>query len=58
MSAIEVINLKVRSLDVDFNEVSWEIESFAYAKADILDYTFTVLRSQGPEGVARRLRLI
>lgn len=50
MSAIEVVNLKVRSLDVDFNEVSWEIESFAYAKADILDYTFTLLRSQGPEG--------
>jgi len=47
MTILEVKNLKVRSLDVDYNEISWEIES---TTEDVLDYTFAVLRSQGPEG--------
>lgn len=44
---IEVKNLKVRSLDVDFQEISWEL---AETSEDVLDYTYTVLRSEGPEG--------
>lgn len=44
---LSVKDLKVRSLDIDFHEVSWTIES---TSEDILDYTFQVLRSEGPEG--------
>jgi len=44
---LKVINIKVRSLSVEFNEVSWEVEPTA---EDLLDYTFQVLRSEGPEG--------
>ncbi len=44
---ITVKNIKVRSLSVNFNEVSWEVES---TQIDVLDYTFQVLRSEGPEG--------
>jgi len=47
---IEIQNLKVRSLDVDFNEVTWEVADFSSNQADLLDFTFTVLRSEGPEG--------
>jgi hypothetical protein len=39
-------NLRVRSLDVDRNEVTWETDS----SDDALDYTFQVLRSESPEG--------
>jgi hypothetical protein len=39
--------LKVRSLTVEHNEVSWELEP---TLADVLDYTFQVLRSEGSEG--------
>ena len=46
---ITVQKLKIRSLDVDFHEVSWEIESVS-AQTDIFDYTFAVLRSGGAEG--------
>jgi hypothetical protein len=45
--AIDVQKLRVRSLDVDFHEVSWEIGS---TTEDIFDYTFQLLRSEGPEG--------
>lgn len=44
---IKVQNLKVRSISVDFNEISWEVDAFTI---DVLDFTFQVLRSEGPEG--------
>jgi hypothetical protein len=44
---LTIKKLKVRSLSVDFNEVSWEVEA---TTIDVLDYTFQVLRSEGPEG--------
>jgi hypothetical protein len=43
---IQIEQLRVRSLDVDRNELTWETES----TADALDYTFQVLRSESPEG--------
>lgn len=45
--AIDVENLRVRSLDVDFHEISWELGS---TTEDIFDYTFQLFRSEGPEG--------
>lgn len=47
MPCLKVINIKVRSLSVEYNEVSWELEP---TSEDALDYTFEVLRSEGPEG--------
>jgi hypothetical protein len=47
--SVEVRKLRVRSLDIDFHEISWEIESLS-SSVDIFDYTFTVLRSGGAEG--------
>lgn len=47
---ISIRRLKVRSLDLDFNELSWEIDTFSSAKADIFDYSFQVFRSESPEG--------
>jgi hypothetical protein len=44
---LEVVNIKVRSLSVDFNEVSWEVP---VSTLDALDYTFQVLRSESIEG--------
>jgi len=43
----ELERLRVTSLDVDFHEVSWRL---AATSVDILDYTFTVLRAESPEG--------
>jgi hypothetical protein len=45
--AIEVSNLLVRSLDVDYYEVSWRVPA---TNQDILDYTFQVLRSEAAMG--------
>jgi hypothetical protein len=45
--ALTVKDFKVRSLDQDFNELSWKI---ADTSADVLDFTFTVMRSESPEG--------
>jgi hypothetical protein len=39
--------LRVRSLSVEHNEVSWELEP---TTTDVLDFTFQVLRSEGAEG--------
>lgn len=50
LSAINVTKIRVRSLDLDFNEISWEIDSFLSSRADILDFTFSILRSESPEG--------
>lgn len=44
---IDVQKLRVRSLDVDLNEISWEIGP---TSEDILDYTFRLKRSEGAEG--------
>jgi len=40
-------SIKVRSLSVEYNEISWELES---TTVDVLDFTFQVLRSEGVEG--------
>ncbi len=45
--AIKAKNLKVASLDLDFHEVSWDLES---TTEDVLDYTFQVLRSESMSG--------
>lgn len=44
---LTVQRLRVRSLDIDFHEVSWEV---AATHESVLDYTFTVLRSESPSG--------
>lgn len=44
---LDVRNLKVRSLDLDIFEISWEV---ADTTLDMLDYTFQVLRSESPSG--------
>lgn len=44
---IEVTEIRVRSLSVDFNELSWDIASTG---EDVLDYTFQVLRSEAAAG--------
>jgi hypothetical protein len=44
---LDITRLRVRSLDLDFNEVSWELEE---TSEDVLDYTFQVLRSESPSG--------
>lgn len=45
--ALVIRDLRVRSLDQDFHELSWKIED---GRDDVLDYTFQVLRSESPEG--------
>ncbi len=45
--SLPIDRLKVRSLDVDRNEVTWEV---ADTQEDALDYTLQVLRSESPEG--------
>ena len=44
---LKVKDLKVRSLDLNFHEVSWKISD---TSEDIFDYTFQVLRSESPSG--------
>ena len=44
---LELQELRVRSLDIDFNELSWKL---AETSEDILDYTFQVQRSESPNG--------
>ncbi|WP_394831720.1 hypothetical protein LVJ94_34925 [Pendulispora rubella] len=44
---IEVRDFRVRSLDLDFHEVSWAIGS---TTEDVLDYRFQILRSESPSG--------
>jgi hypothetical protein len=45
--AIELEEIRVRSLDVDFHELTWKV---ATTNEDLFDYTFQILRSEGPEG--------
>ena len=44
---LKVVGLKVRTLDVDYHELSWMLED---TQVDVLDYTFQVLRSEASEG--------
>src|SRR4051812_40471268 len=44
---LQVKDVRVRSLDLDFHEVSWKL---ANTTQDVLDYTFQVLRSESPSG--------
>lgn len=44
---LQIVDFKVRSLDVDSKEVSWASTA---GGDDALDYTFQVLRSESPEG--------
>jgi hypothetical protein len=45
--ALQIKDFKVRSLDLDFHELSWKL---AETSVDVLDYTFQVLRSESPSG--------
>lgn len=47
MSCLTVLNIRVLSLSIDYNQVTWEI---AETTADVLDYTFQVLRSESAAG--------
>lgn len=47
MVNVTVEEIGVRSLDIDHLEVSWKVKT---TSEDILDYTFQVLRSEGPAG--------
>ncbi len=49
---ITVVDAKVRSLDLDFHELSWKIRTTI---ADIYDHTFTIHRSESPEGPWTRI---
>ena len=44
---LDIRNLKVRSLDVDFNELTWELGPTA---CDVLDFTFQLFRSESSMG--------
>jgi hypothetical protein len=44
---ISIEDITVRSLDVDYNEVSWKVRN---TSQDLLDFTFQVLRSEGAAG--------
>jgi hypothetical protein len=44
---LRVKDLRVRSLDLDFHEVSWKLEN---TTEDVLDFSFQVLRSESPSG--------
>lgn len=44
---IELTDLKVRSLDVDFHEISWKVED---TSEDLFDYNLQILRSESPSG--------
>lgn len=45
---LPIERLRVRSLDVDSNEVTWEVSGAT--QEDALDYTFQIFRSESPEG--------
>ncbi len=47
MIKLEVRNVRVRSLSVDFNEITWEVSN---TTEDVLDYTFQILRSEAAAG--------
>lgn len=47
MFCLEVVNIKVRSLSIDYNQLTWEVKE---TTADVLDYTFQVIRSEAAMG--------
>jgi hypothetical protein len=47
MSSLTVHNMKIRSLDLDYYELSWAVSN---TLEDILDYEFEVQRSEAPAG--------
>lgn len=49
VQGFNIRNLRVRSLDIDSKEVTWERDT-GPSVADALDYTVEVLRSESPEG--------
>ena len=44
---LDIEDLLVRSLDLDFHEITWRVGN---TSIDVLDYTFEVLRSESPNG--------
>jgi hypothetical protein len=44
---LQAKDLRVRSLDLDFHELSWKLED---TSEDVLDYSFQVLRSESASG--------
>jgi hypothetical protein len=44
---LEVKDLRVRSMDLDFHEVTWALVN---TSEDVLDFSFQLLRSESPEG--------
>ena len=44
---IKIKEIKVRSLDLDFNELSWTLQD---TQEDVLNYTFQVYRCESPMG--------
>jgi hypothetical protein len=44
---LQVTDVRIRSLDLDFHEMSWKLVN---TTVDVLDYTFQVLRSESPSG--------
>lgn len=45
--SLELKDVRVRSLDLDFHELTWKLED---TSEDVLDYSFQVLRSESPNG--------
>ena len=44
---LEIVQLKVRSLDKNLTEISWQLKD---TLEDVFDYTFQLLRSESPSG--------
>jgi len=44
---LEITDIKVRSFDLDYLEVSWALKD---TSEQVLDFTFQILRSEGPAG--------
>lgn len=44
---INIVNLRVRSLDVNYNELSWQLQD---TSEDLLDYDFQILRAEATAG--------
>lgn len=47
MGCLEVFNVRVLSLSIDYNQLTWEVRE---TTQDVLDYTFQVLKGEGAAG--------
>lgn len=47
MGCLEVFNIRVLSLSIDYNQITWEVRE---TTEDVLDYTFQVLKSEAAAG--------